>query len=86
VFADIFAVKLVDKTRVRGCFPRYKRTRHILGLALEYHMRAELVTNALQTRSFDVPSTIFHRDQGKQFGAEPTRALGLEKGFQLSTR
>jgi putative transposase len=84
VFSDIFEVRLADATKVRGCFALWKRTRHILALAFEYHMRAELVTNALQTLAFDVPAAIFHSDQGKQFGAEQTRALLLEKGFQLS--
>lgn len=84
VFSDIFEIKLADRTKVRGCFTLWKRTRHILGLAFEYHMRAELVTAALQTLSFDVPQAIFHSDQGKQFGAEATRQLLLEKGFQLS--
>jgi putative transposase len=84
VFSDIFEVKLADRTKVRGCFTLWKRTRHILGLAFEYHMRAELVTSALQTLAFDVPAAIFHSDQGKQFGAETTRQLLLEKGFQLS--
>lgn len=84
VFSDIFECKLADGTKLRGCFTLWKRTRHILGLAFEYHMRAELVTTALQTLTFDVPSAIFHSDQGKQFGAEQTRQLLLEKGFQLS--
>lgn len=84
VFADIFEVRLADGTKVRGCFALWKRTRHILGLAFEYHMRAELVTNALQMLTFEAPSAIFHSDQGKQFGAEKTRALLLQKGFQLS--
>ncbi|GHO61306.1 transposase [Ktedonobacter sp. SOSP1-52] len=84
VFSDIFEVKLADRTKVRGCFTLWKRTRHILGLAFEYHMRAELVTAALQTLAFDVPDLIFHSDQGKQFGAEATRQLLLEKGFQIS--
>lgn len=84
VFSDMLEVKLADGTKVRGCFALWKRTRHILGLAFEYHMRAELVTSALQTLSFDVPEAIFHRDQGKQFGAKPTRELLLNKGFQLS--
>ncbi len=74
VFSDILEVKLADGTRVRGCFALWKRTRHILGLAFEYHMRAELVAQALQTVSFDVPDAIFHSDQGKQFGAQPIRA------------
>jgi transposase InsO family protein len=84
VFSDIFKCKLADGTKVRGCFTLWKRTRHILGLAFEYHMRAELVTATLQTLAFEVPATIFHSDQGKQFGAETTRQLLLEKGFQLS--
>lgn len=84
VFSDIFEVKLADRTKVRACFTLWKRTRHILGLAFAYHMRAELVTNALQALPFHVPSAIFHSDQGKQFGAESTRTLVLEKGFQLS--
>lgn len=84
VFSDIFEVKLADRTKVRGCFTRWKRTRHSLGLAFEYHMRAELVTAALHTLHVEVPQAMFHSDQGKQFGAEATRPLLLEKGFQLS--
>src|SRR5690242_17589096 len=84
VFSDIFEVKLADGTKLRGCFTLWKRTRHILGLAFEYHMRTELVTAALRTLNFEVPEAIFHSDQGKQFGAEATRQFLLEKGFQLS--
>jgi putative transposase len=84
IFSDIFEIKLADGTKVRGCFTLWKRTRPILGLALEYHLRAELVTAALHTLPFEVPEAIFHSDQGKQFGAQPTRQLLLEKGFQLS--
>lgn len=84
VFSDIFEIKLADRTKVRGCFTLWKRTRHILGLAFEYPMRAERVAAALQTLAFEVPEAIFQSDQGKQFGAESTRQLLLEKGFQLS--
>lgn len=84
VFSDIFEIQLADRTKVRGCFTLWKRTRHILGLAFEYHMRADLVMAALHTLHFEVPETIFHSDQGKQFGAQATRQLLLEKGFQLS--
>lgn len=84
VFSDILEIKLADGTRVRGCFALWKRTRHILGLAFEYHMRADLVAQALQTVAFEVPDAIFHSDQGKQFGAQPIRELLLKKGFQLS--
>jgi len=84
VFSDILEIKLADGTKVRGCFALWKRTRHILGLTFEYHMRAELVTQTVQTLAFDVPDTIFHSDQGKQYGARETRELLLKKGFQLS--
>lgn len=84
VFSDIFEVQLADRTKVRGCFTLWKRTRHILGLAFAYHMRAELVTAALHTLHFEMPEAIFHSDQGKQFGAQATRQLLLEKGFQIS--
>jgi len=84
VFSDILEVKLADGTKVRGCFALWKRTRHILGLAFEYHMRAALVTQAIQTLDFHVPEAIFHSDQGKQYGARETREILLAKGFQLS--
>jgi transposase-like protein len=69
VFSDIFEVELADGTNVRGCFTLWKRTRHILRLAFEYYVRTELAMATLQTLSFEVPATIFHSDQGKQFGA-----------------
>jgi transposase InsO family protein len=34
--------------------------------------------------AFEVPGSIWHSDQGKQFGAEQTRHLLLQKGFVLS--
>src|SRR5215470_1128346 len=84
VFSDIFEVQLADRTKVRACFALWKRTRHVLALACDYHMRASLVTTALDLMTFAVPDAIFHSDQGKQFGAEQTRKRLLEKGFQLS--
>jgi transposase InsO family protein len=84
VFSDILEIKLANRTRVRDCFTLWKRTRHILGMAFEFHRRAECVTTALHTLAFEVPDTIFQSDQGKQCGAEHTRQLLLEKGFQLS--
>ena len=30
MFSDIFEVSLADRTKVRGCFALWKRTRHIL--------------------------------------------------------
>ncbi|WP_165423033.1 IS3 family transposase [Ktedonosporobacter rubrisoli] len=84
VFSDIFEVRLADGSRVRGCFALRKQTRHILGLAFDYHMRAHLVTELIQTLSFETPGWIWHSDQGKQYGAEPTRTLLLQKGFLQS--
>jgi trehalose synthase len=76
--------RVADSTRVRGCFALWQRTRHILAPAFDYHMRAELVTNALDMLAFEVSQAIFHSDQGKQYGAEVTRLLLLQKGFELS--
>jgi transposase InsO family protein len=60
------------------------RTRQVLLIAFDYHMRADLVTDAIQTMSFEVPGSIWHSDQGKQYGARQTRQLLLQKGFVLS--
>jgi putative transposase len=84
VFSDILEVRLADGSRVRGCFALRKRTRQILGLAFDYHMRADLVTETIQTMTFDVPGSIWHSDQGKPYGALETRHLLLQKGFVLS--
>ncbi|MFL5628931.1 MAG: IS3 family transposase [Ktedonobacteraceae bacterium] len=84
VFSDIFEVRLADGSRVRGCFALRKQTRHVLGLAFDYHMRAELVSRVIQTLSFATMGWIWHSDQGKQYGAEPTRAALLQKGFVQS--
>ena len=84
VFSDIFEVRLADGTRVRGCFALWKRTRHILALAFDYRMQAELVVKTIEMVPFEVPTAIFHADQGKQYGAAQTRRLLLEKGFVRS--
>ena len=34
--------------------------------------------------AFEVPGSIWHSDQGKQYGARETRQLLLQKGFVLS--
>ena len=84
VFSDIFEVRLADRTQVRGCFALWKRTRHILALAFDYRMQADLVVTTIKMVPFEVPGAIFHSDQGKQYGAQQTRTLLLEKGFQRS--
>lgn len=60
------------------------RTRQVLLIAFDYHMRADLVTDATQTMTFEVLGSIWHTDQGKQYGAHQTRLLLLHKGFVLS--
>jgi putative transposase len=84
VFSDIFEISLADRTKVRGCFALWKRTRHILSLAFDYRMQADLVVSTIEQMSFSVPGSIFHSDQGSQYGAEVTRAVLLEKGFVRS--
>ncbi len=44
-------------------------------------MRADLVISTINMIQFPAPGTIFHSDQGSQYGAEQTRAALLEKGF-----
>ncbi len=84
VFSDILEIKLADGSRVRGCFALRHRTRQVLGITFDYHMRADLVTDTIQTMTFEVPGSIWHSDQGKQYGAQQTRQRLLEKGFLLS--
>jgi putative transposase len=41
-------------------------------------------TRAILGMAFEEPGSIWHSDQGKQYGAEQTRHLLLQKGFVLS--
>jgi putative transposase len=75
VFSDIFEVHLADHSRLRSCFALCKQTRQILGMAFDYHMRADLVTSVIDTLLFQTSGTIWHSDQGKQYGARQTREL-----------
>lgn len=84
MFSDIFEIKLADQTKVRGCFVLWKQTRHILAIAFEPHMRAELVVNTINLINDAIPKAIFHSDQGSQYGAEVTRVTLLKKGFLRS--
>jgi len=84
MFSDIFEVQLADRTKVRGCFALWKRTRHCLSLAFDYQMRADLVVSTIEQLQFSVPGTIFHSDQGSQYGAEQTSTALLNKGFERS--
>src|SRR6266852_1920638 len=77
-------IQLADRTKVRGCFALWKRSRHCLSLAFDYQMRADLVVSTIELVEFAVPGTIFHSDQGSQYGALETRTALLRKGFQRS--
>jgi putative transposase len=77
-------VRLADQSRVRGCFALCKRTRQILGMAFDYHMRADLVIGVIETLTFPTVGAIWHSDQGKQYGAERTRHLLFQRGFVQS--
>lgn len=82
--SDIFEIHLADRRCVRGCFALRKRTRHCLSLAFDYQMGADLVVSTIELVEFSVPGTIFHSDQGSQYGALETRSALLRKGFRRS--
>lgn len=84
VFSDIFEFKLADGTRVRGCFALKKETRQILSLIFDYSMRADLVVTTIKRIDVVDPESIWHTDQGKQYGAGVTVAALLERGFIAS--
>jgi hypothetical protein len=58
---------------MRGCFALWKWTRHLLALAFDYRMKAELVVSTVNMLPFSVPGMIWHSDQGSQYEAEQTR-------------
>jgi putative transposase len=84
VFSDIFEFKLLDGTRVRGCFALKKETRQILSLIFDYSMRADLVVTTIRRIDVVDPESIWHSDQGKQYGAGVTVAALLDRGFIAS--
>lgn len=84
VFSDIFEFKLADGTRVRGCFALKKDARQILSLIFDYSMKADLVVTTIQRIDVVDPESIWHTDQGKQFGAGVTITTLLERGFVAS--
>jgi transposase InsO family protein len=84
VFSDILEVKLANGTRVRGCFALRHCTRQVLLIALDSHMRADLVTDATPTMTFEVPGIIWHSDQGKQLARVASASCSCKKA--LSSR
>ena len=84
VFSGIFEVQLADQTKVRGSVALRKRTRHMLALAFDYSMCADLVISTIEMVFFSVPGMIWQSDQGSQYGAEQTRNALFRKGFEWS--
>lgn len=86
IFSDIFEFKLLDGTKIRGCFALLKQTKQILSLVFDYFMNADLVTSTIDNCEVLENNTkdnylIFHNDQGKQYGAKVTRDLILKKNL-----
>jgi Transposase and inactivated derivatives len=84
IFSDIFEFKLSDGTRIRGCFALKKESRQILSLIFDYSMRADLVVTTIKRIDLVDINSIWHSDQGKQYGASITITVLLEKGFIAS--
>lgn len=84
VFSDIFEFKLADGTRVRGCFALRKTTRQILSLIFDYSMRADLVVTTIERIDSVEGESLWHSDQGKQYGAQVTIDTLLKRGFVQS--
>jgi putative transposase len=84
VFSDIFEFKLADGTKIRGCFSLLKETRQILSLIFDYSMKADLVATTIKRIDFVDINSIWHSDQGTQYGAGITIEALLEKGFVAS--
>jgi len=84
LFSDIFELKLQDGSKIRGCFVIHYKTRQVLSLVFDYGMPAELVVRAIERVDFIDPLTLFHSDQGKQYGAKKTFEALTTKGFIAS--
>lgn len=85
IFSDIFEFKLADGCRLRGCFAILKQTRQVLSMVFDYFMKAELVATTIQKIDFyHYDDTIWHTDQGKQYGAKETVYQLVKKGFIAS--
>lgn len=78
-FSDILEVKRADGTGVRGCFALRHRTRQVLLIAFDNHMRADLVTDAIETMAFEVPSSIWHSEEAQTLWGGPDPLLALAK-------
>ena len=77
VFSDILEVKLADGTRVRGCFALRHRTRQVLLIAFDDHMRADLITDAIETMAFEVPGSMWQSEEAQTLWGGPDPLLAL---------
>ena len=81
VYSDIFEFRLSDGSIVRGCFALLKQTRQILSLVFDYCMKATLVHATINQALLPTDAVVWHTDQGKQFGAQKTVELVIQKGL-----
>ncbi len=77
VFSDMLEVKRADGTGVRGCFALRHRTRQVLLIAFDNHMRADLVTDAIETMACEVPSSIWQSEEAHTLWGGPDPLLAL---------
>jgi transposase InsO family protein len=77
VVFDILEVKRADGTGVRGCFALCHRTRQVLLIAFDNHMRADLVTDAIETMAFEVPDSIWQSEEAQTLWGGPDPLLAL---------
>jgi transposase InsO family protein len=77
VFSDILEVKRADGTGVRGCFALRHRTRQVLLIAFDNHMRADLVTDATPTMACEVPGGMWQSEEAHTLWGGPDPLLAL---------
>jgi hypothetical protein len=77
VVFDIPEVKRADGTGVRGCFALCHRTRQVLLIAFDNHLRADLVTDAIETMAFEVPSSMWQSEEAQTLWGGPDPLLAL---------
>jgi len=82
VYSDIFEFKLADGCVLRGCFALLKQARQVLSLIFDYSIKAGLVQATIRAiDSLPPEASIWHSDQGKQYGAEKTIEQVVAKGL-----
>src|SRR5215469_6519283 len=72
-------VKRADGTRVRGCFALRHRTRQVLLIAFDDHMRADLVSDVTPTMAASVPGGMWQSEEPHTLWGGPDPLLALAK-------